>query len=401
MKINVQEYSPQSERWPLWQTGFRPFFLGASLWAIVAMLIWFGVLRLGWQFPFNGLTATIWHGHEMLYGFSVAVIAGFLLTAVPNWTETKPIGGLPLVFVFASWLGARVTGLIGGAEVLVVTACLDLLFLSGLLVCAALPIVRGKHWKQSGILAKVILLIIGNAAYYLGASGHLENGIVLGLNIGFYLVIALVLTLGRRLIPFFIERRLKLSQPVRNDKWVDRASIILFLVFWALQVFTHQTLWIQTIALLLFYLHSFRLYHWHRPGIWADPLLWVLFVSYGFIVLSFALVAAPLFGVNYSPFLALHLFAVGGIGLITCGMMARISLGHSGRDLRAPPRMISIAFVSIALAAIVRVFLPMYFIEHYLLWLTISQWLWIGGFAVFFLNYMTILLSPRIDGKPG
>ena len=114
----VPKLSSKSEWWPLWQTGFRPFFLGAALWAIVAMLVWFGVLQLGWQFSFNGQTPTLWHAHEMVYGFSVAVVAGFLLTAVPNWTGTKAISGFPLMIVFVSWLSARVTGLIGGVDLL-------------------------------------------------------------------------------------------------------------------------------------------------------------------------------------------------------------------------------------------------------------------------------------------
>ncbi len=393
--------APQIRRWELWGTGFRSFFLGAALWSVVSMSLWFGVLHLGWKFPFNGQGSMIWHAHEMIYGYSIAVVSGFLLTAVPNWTETKPVCGLPLGFVFITWLGARIFSVFGGGDLIVLTAGLDLLFIVCLLSCTASPIIKTKNWKQSGVLAKVILLGAGNLAFYLGATGYLENGIRIGLYSGFYLIIALVLVLGRRLIPFFIERRLDLSESIRVDKWLDNVLILLFFMFWVFHVFTQHLVWTQLTALLLFFLHIFRLYHWYRPGIWKDPLLWVLFVAYGFLVLSFIVIALPLFGVDSSPFLPLHLFAVGGIGLITCGMMSRISLGHTGRNIKTPPDMIGFSFACIILAAITRVFLPMFFTNQYGLWLVISQLLWIAGFSVFILSYLSILLSPRIDGKLG
>lgn len=386
---------------PLWQTGYRPFFLGAGLWAIISMFLWFGILRLGWHFPLNGVPAVTWHAHEMVFGYSAAVVAGFLLTAVPNWTGTAAVNGRILIVIFGAWLGARFLSLVGGADLLPVSAGLDLIFITGLFGCVLWPVVRQKKWKQFAILAKVATLGAGNCLYYLGAGGIIENGVHYGLYMGFYLLIALILTLGRRVIPSFIERRLSLPAPLRNDRWVDIGSMVLFIVFWALQIFGAAPRWLQIIALPLLALHCFRLYHWHRPGIWRDPLLWVLFVSYGLITSSFAIVAAPLLGFAYSPLLALHLFAVGGIGLMTCGMMSRVSLGHSGRDIRTPPTAISIAFICIALAAIVRVFPPMLSIDQYMIWLVVSQWLWITGFLIFIFNYAFILIKPRVDGKPG
>lgn len=388
-------------KWVLWHAAYRPFFLGAASWAVFAMLMWFGVLNLGWSFPFNGVSPAIWHGHEMVYGISAAVVAGFLLTAAPKWTDTKPMAGGPLALSFTSWLAARISALFGSSELLPLTASLDLLFITSVLVGIAVPIMRLKQWSQTGVLVKVLLLGVGNGLFYLGVMGVIDHGAVYGLYSSFYLIIALILTFSRRVMPFFIERRLRLPTPLQNFQWLDRSSLILFLVFWGLQVFSQQVVWGQVVALALFALHAIRIYHWYRPGIWSDPLLWVLFVAYGFLVLAFSLVAAPLFGYAVPSFASLHLFAVGGIGLIICGMMARISLGHSGRDVRSPPKTIGVAFLSIAIATIVRVFFPLFDPAHYLLWIAISQWFWMIGFAVFLLNYTRILISPRADGKLG
>ncbi len=365
------------------------------------MLIWFGILHLNWQLPLNGATPALWHAHEMVYGYSLAVIAGFLLTAVPNWTSTPPLSGKLLGLLFFTWLTARIVWLFGYDHLLILVAALDVLFLLGLLICIGLPLLQQKQFKQSGVLVKILLLGIGNATFYLGLAGYLENGVHYGLYTGFYLVIALILTLGRRVIPVFIENRLGLKQHLTNPVWVDRASLLLFLMFWLFEVFGEDNLWAGIFALLLFLVHINRLFHWFQLGIWRDPLLWVLYVSYGFIVLAFGLKGASIFGYNFASSLALHLFAIGGIGLMTCGMMARVALGHTGRNIRKLPARMAIAFISITLAAVVRVAFPILDLKHYLLWLGLSQWLWIASFTIFVWIYYSILMKPRVDGRPG
>ena len=385
----------------VWQTGFRPFFLGAATWSIISMMIWFGLLNLNWQFSMSGLAGVHWHAHEMIYGYTIAVVAGFLLTAVPKWTSSAPVCGSKLMVVFIAWLVARVTGLFGSDNLLLLSAVADMVFIFGLLVLIAIPIIKQRQLKQIGILVKVAILGLGNLAFYLGAANVLENGMFLGLYTGLYLIIALILTLGRRVIPFFIESRLRLENPLNNRKWVEIGSLLLFLVFWIGEVFSQRPQIGAVAAIFLCVLHSVRLFDWYRPGIWSDPLLWVLYVSYLFIVIAFGIKGASLAGFTYSPLLTLHLFAIGGIGLISCGMMTRVSLAHTGRDIRSVPALVTVSFLCIALSAICRVFLPMVNMEKYLLWVSISQLLWIIGFTIFLLIFFSTLLRPRIDGTPG
>ena len=269
------------------------------------------------------------------------------------------------------------------------------------MVSVAVPIIKQGQFRQGGILAKLLLLGLANLSFYLGAENRLDNGVYYGLYASFYLIIALILTMARRVIPGFIARRLALSNTLRNRQWVDIASILLFLIFWLLEVFIQAQQWSSVAALSLFALHSFRLYDWYRSGIWRDPLLWVLYLSYAFIVLGFGLNGISLFIDTHSPLLALHLFAIGGVGLLSCGMMARVSLGHTGRDLRQAPKALVMVFTCTALSAVLRVFLPLVDIARYSLWITISQWFWIIAFSGFVIVFAPVLLKQRVDAEHG
>ncbi len=393
--------SSNSNDMALWQSGFRPFFLGAGCWAVISMFIWFGLLQLNWQFGLNNLSPVIWHAHEMVFGYAVAVVAGFLLTAVPTWTNCRAFSGFRLIGVFSFWLLARITGLMGEGSMLPVTACLDILFILGLFVLISWPIIKSRQYRQFGILTKVLLLGASNISFYLGTGGVFENGIHYGLYTGFYLIIALILTIGGRVIPFFIQRGLNLEKPLQNRIWVNIASLVLFLLFWIPEVFFSVPQLTALVALLLLIVHSIRLFDWYETRIWKKPLLWVLYISYSFIVLGFGLKAGLLVKLSVSSQLVLHMFAIGGVGLMTCGMMSRVSLGHSGRNIHKISIPIVLAFIAIASAAVVRVFFPLFDSQHYPLWISVSQGLWITGFCSFLLVFFPILTTSRIDGRSG
>jgi uncharacterized protein involved in response to NO len=157
---------------------------------------------------------------------------------------------------------------------------------------------------------------------------------------------------------------------------------------------------VSLVAGMLFVLNAIRLGSWYSPGIWQKPLLWSLFFAYGFIVLGFLLNALLPLG-WFNIFVPVHAIAVGGVGFLTMSMMARVSLGHSGRSIHEPPRLIVLAFPVLILAAIVRVFMPWFFPESYLLWIQASQWLWIVSFSLFVFTYFSVLVQPRIDGRAG
>ncbi|MBT9613845.1 MAG: NnrS family protein, partial [Burkholderiales bacterium] len=277
--LSIQFPSQKARAFALFNLGFRPFFLLAALFSLLAILLWGGIFVYGWPAPRLVYSLSQWHAHEMIYGYAMAVVAGFLLTAVRNWTNLPTVTGWPLGGLTALWLAARVVGLVMPQQVWLMAA-LDGAF--NLLLCAALalPIIRAKQKQQIGILSKIVLLTLGNALFYSGALGYLEQGIAWGLYAGLYLIISLIFVMARRVVPFFIERGVGYPVTLKNWIWVDRTSLILLLLFLIVEVFLRWAGIAAWLAALLVGVHGVRLYGWHTPGIWRKPLLWVLFVGY-------------------------------------------------------------------------------------------------------------------------
>jgi uncharacterized protein involved in response to NO len=383
----------------LFNLGFRPFFLLAGVFSLISILIWGGVYIYGWPAPRLPFSLLYWHAHEMIFGYGMAVAAGFLLTAVRNWTKINTLRGLPLAALAALWLGARLAGWIIPGHVLPMML-LDLTFDLWLILAIFRPILRAKQHQQIGMASKLILLMLANLSFYLGALGVLEHGIAWGLYSGVYLLLALVFSMARRVLPFFIERGVGYPVTLKNWMWVDRAGIYLFLIFWIADVIWRNVPVSAALAGLLFAAHTVRLAGWHTKGIWKKPLLWVLFVGYGGATFGFLLKALTPF-LSISPFLALHAFALGGIGIMTAGMMARIALGHTGRDIQRHSRLLAPVFILLCAAFVSRVLLPMFDTVHYLLWLGMAQAAWLIAFALFVWVYTPILIGPRVDRMPG
>jgi uncharacterized protein involved in response to NO len=277
---------------------------------------------------------------------------------------------------------------------------LDLTFDLWLIVALFIPILRAKQHDQIGIASKVILLTLANLCFYLGVSGVLEQGVAWGLYSGLYFLLALVFSMVRRVLPFFIERGVGYPVQLKNWGWIDRSSLYVFLLFVVADVFWQNTPVSAALAGMLFAIHTTRLVGWHTKGIWKKPLLWVLYVGYGCATFGFLLKAlAPFFFL--SPFLALHAFALGGIGMITAGMMARIALGHTGRDIQKHSRLLAPIFILLFAAFVARVVLPIIAPTHYLLWIGLTQAAWLLAFGLFVWVYAPILVKPRVDGMPG
>ena len=380
---------------PALQLGFRPFFLCAPVFAAVSMALWglsyFDLLSA----PDQPLPGFYWHAHAMIYGYAMAVIAGFLLTAVANWTGIRTISGGKLLLVVGLWLGARAAWL-PGYEVWQVAALMDGLFSLGLLSGIVPPVVRQRQWRQMAILSKVLLLIAGNACCYLAIAGVFPSGIHIGIYGGFYLLIGLIMTLARRVIPFFIERALPDAPKPRNCRWLDIASLLLFLVLFINETFLRQPLLSSTSGALLFLVNAARLAGWHVPGIWGSPMLWSLYLSQWLVAAGFLLLAGRGF-FDYPGSLAIHAMAVGGIGLVTSGMMARVSLGHTGRSVTSPPPGVTAVFFLVIAAAVARVAMPLLWPAIHSTWIVLSLLAWISAFVLFFHIYRPILLGPRAD----
>jgi len=390
----------QADRLALFRLGFRPFFLAAALFAVISMTIWMAELVFSAKVLPAGNPPMFWHAHEMIYGYALAVIAGFLLTAVRNWTSTQTLHGQALQALLLLWLLARVASFLSGQFALISSAVLDSLFIIGLSAALTAPVVRAKLWKNMGVVSKIYFFLVGNVIYSLGLLGLFHDGQRIGLYIGLYMILSLILVLSRRVMPMFIERGVGYAVSLKNHLWVDISCFLLFLAFAISDIFFAHPALTAWLAASLCVLHAIRLWGWHTRGIWSKPLLWVLYLAYAWITIGFGLkFAAFITGISSS--LAIHAFTVGGIGMMTLGMMSRISLGHTGRNIMQPPSGLGLMFFTLFLGAFIRVIFPLIFGGHYLLWVGISQALWIAAFALFLYFYTPILIRPRIDGQWG
>lgn len=380
---------------PIWTRGFRPFFSGASLFAIVTMAMWLAVYRFGLHLDLDGLSIFQWHAHEMLFGYSMAVIAGFLLTAAWNWTSLPTASGATLTGIFSLWVLARVL-LSQGTTYVTYAAVADLLFVITLAIAVSRPILKTRQTRQAMVLLLLFLLGMANALFYLGIFGIIGQGVQLGIDFGLYLVLGMVLFMGRRVIPFFIERGVGYRIRLKNSKKNDIATFVLFPAFLVSEVL-FPLYWTGAIlAGALLVSNSIRVNGWHTLGIWQKPLLWGLFLAFLMINVGFLLRAFALF-TELPDYLPLHAFAVGGIGLMTMSMMARVSLGHTGRDIYQNPMLMTVLLAGMVLTTTTRVFAPLVDPVHYQVWIVVSGSMWIITFTFFSIIFIPMALKPRAD----
>ncbi len=391
---------PGDYRVSLLHLGFRPFFLLAGLFAVISTLMWAWVYHGGASAPQLPLHSILWHGHEMVYGYAMAVVAGFLLTAVRNWTGVQTLNGTGLLLLTLCWLTARVLALVPHPGALPAMAALDMMFAVALTAAVAHPILKARQWGQLGILAVPLLLAVAHALFYAGVLGWMALGAQAGLYLGLYLLIFLIFVMGRRVVPFFITKGVDGPVNIPERAWLDQAVLISLGAFVVAEVFVAQPTLSAVLALAAFVFQAIRLRDWHVPGIWRKPLLWSLYLAFVWIALGFALKAlAPLVALN--PFLATHAMAYGGVGLITLGMMCRVSLGHTGRNVFAPPATVTWMLALLVAGTVARVILPMLMPAEHFLWIGLSQAIWIAAFALFLWTYAAMLVKPRVDGRYG
>lgn len=392
--------SSATKPFALFEMGFRLFFLLACLFSIMATGLWLATYTFGWSLPISDVSAIAWHGHEMIFGYSTAIIAGFLLTAVRNWTGVPTITGLPLAILALTWLLARILPLFNSSLLFMWAACFDVLFLFGLALATIYPVVKVKQWKQAAVMSKIVLLLAANILYYLGAFHIIEQGVSWGLFSAVYIIMALIFTLARRVMPFFIERGVGYDVKLKNWSIIDSSSLILLAALMMVDVFFKQMLLTALFSLALAIIHSIRLWGWYTQGIWKKPLLWVLFLGYGMFILGFILTAFNFFTL-YATTMPLHAFTYGGIGMMTLGMAARISLGHTGNNINEPPKILFWVFLIFFMGALTRVVMPILLPSAYLQLIGASQVLWIMAFTLFLYRYFMIFIRPRVDGLAG
>lgn len=378
----------------LFNLGFRPFFLGGAISAALLIGLWLVIYSRGYQ-PGYYSYGVYWHAHEMLFGYTLAIIAGFLLTAVRNWTSIQTPHGKPLALLFLLWLCARLMPLFGSLPPELV-AIVDLSFAPMLAGAIGWPIIRSGNYRNLIFIPLLLAFFIANSLVHLQLLGITTGTADLGFQLALFLVITIISLIGGRVIPFFTERGVQ-GVNCRRFSWIEKGIIPLTLLW----LICSLTPW-QPVTLflsgLLAVVHLVRLAGWFNPAILRVPLVWILQLGYLFIVLGFALYTLTLADM-LSKSIAYHAFAAGGIGGLTLGMMARVSLGHTGRPLQVPPLIIC-AFVLMLLSAVIRVSviaLPL----PYLASLHLSGSLWVLSWILFVAYYLPILVKPRVDGVYG
>ena len=379
----------------LFSYGFRPFFLAGSAWAAISILLWvpqfFGELTLP-----NVFTPRDLHVHEMLYGYVAAVIAGFLLTAIPNWTGRLPVAGFPLAALFAVWLAGRMAIYLSTTLGAPLAALIDVAFLVALAMVALREIVAGRNWRNLRILGVLVILIAGNIAFHVEAAtfGAADYGI----RIGVASAIGLIMLIGGRIVPsfthnFLVRQSADRDAPARLPRSFSRfdaVSILLGLI--ALIAWIIWPSWIITGALLLVAsaAHAVRLARWAGERTLTDRLVLVLHVGYSFVSIGFLLTGLAVLRPDLlSPSAGAHAWTVGAIGMMPLAVMTRATLGHTGRPLVAS-RATEIIYALCLVAALARIAASFWYSE---LLLQVAAFAWIGAFLGFVLVYGPILVG--------
>jgi uncharacterized protein involved in response to NO len=349
-------------------------------------------LTVGWDIG-GGYGGLNWHAHVMLFGYTSAALAGFMLTAIPNWTGRLPVSGRPLLALVTLWLAGRVAMAAPDVIGLTWAAGIDALFMPSLAAIAAREIIAGKNWKNLKILAGLLGLSIANAAFHYSV---LTQGEALGasrLTIGVYVM--LIALVGGRIVPSFTRNYLakaqaaKLPKPFSTYDIVAIAALVPAFLAW---VFAGDGIISAVLAFGACLLQSYRLARWQGWRTIDEPLLAVMHVAYSFIPIGLLCIGLSELGLLSAPS-ALHVLTVGAVGTMTLAVMTRASLGHTGRRLTASTT-ISLAYLSLILSAAIRPFAEV-IPEHYHLLLELAAGGWLIAFALFLIEYGPILLRKN------
>jgi uncharacterized protein involved in response to NO len=378
--------------------GFRPFFLLAALDAVVTLAVLYGALLHG-LWPADAPLPGRWHGHEMLFGFVAAAIAGFLLTAVPTWTNRPPVTGVPLAALVVVWLAGRIAmspavGLLGTPLVLV-----DALFFPALAItlAAALGPARNyRNWPFVLILAALTAADLTFLGLQLGWIARLPFD---PLRIAADLVQLMIAVVGGRIIPAFTRNALAKSGvqvAIPPRPWLDRAALGAVVVVLAVDLVRPNGAAAGVVALAAAALLAARLARWHGQRTARQPILWILHVGYAWLIVSLALKAALLLGGALWAAQWMHALTAGAFGTMVLGVMTRVALGHTGRLLTVA-RSIVVAYGLVIGGAVLRVAGPAVVPAYYLPVLTAAMVCWAGAFAIFVAVYLPILVAPRAD----
>ncbi len=380
----------------LLSAGFRPFFLLSAIWAALAVPLWLAFFAGAGAVP-TLLPPPVWHAHEMVYGYAAATVAGFMLTASPNWTGRMPLQGASLAGLAVLWIAGRIGVLLSADFGAAGAAVLDLAFPVAFVAVIAREIVAGRNWRNLPMVGALTLLLVGNALVHVEALGWAATG-QLGNRIGIATLLMLISLIGGRIVPSFTRNWLTRQRPDHTAPasfgWADRGALgatAIAVIAWVAAPEAVATAWLALVAAVA---QGVRLARWRGAGTWREPLLWVLHLGYGWLALGFLLLAVNGFMPLLPATAALHALTAGAIGTMTLAVMTRASLGHTGRKLVAG-RGTTTIYVLVTVAAVLRLLAPLAGAQ-YLLVLSLAGAAWTGAFGLFVVLYGPPLLTSRV-----
>lgn len=381
---------------PFLSYGFRPFFMFASAYAALAMLVWIGAL-MGWLSPPFAMPAADWHIHEMLFGFAAAGLAGFLLTAVANWTGREPVKGMPLAGLSVLWMAGRLAVTRGEDFSPGMVAAMDLPFLATLTVVFGREVIAAGNRRNFPIIAAVAFLTVANALTHAEAFGLGAEWVGVGQRLGMHVYILLIILIGGRVIPAFTGNWLKKTgrpgEPVTI--WVFELAVLGIAIIAAVADTAMPGGPVTSGVLVLAGgLHLIRLSRWQGLQTLSEPIVWILHLGYLWVGLGSLLLGLSGLDNSLPRAAALHALTAGAIGTMFLAMMTRASLGHTGRPLEVSPATV-MAYVLVTLAAVSRVIAPWWDAVWAEL-MIMSAGTWIAGFGLFFALYFPLWTKPRI-----
>ena len=377
----------------LWNLGFRPFYLLASIFAAISILLW--IAEYAGYLPGGYLRDPVWHAHEMLFGYTVAVITGFLFTAGRNWTGRPTPTGWLLAGYALLWIAGRVSVL---TPYPACAAILNGLFPIAVAIGLAVPMARSDNRRNYFFVGLLVLLGLATFAVHMARLGVVAWPQRASLQVGLDIVLFIIAVMAGRVVPMFTNNGIPGVRATRNPL-VEKAAlggVLLLIVADLLQI---DPAWIGVLALVVAAAHAARLWLWQPWRTRPAPLVWILHVAYAWIVVYLVLRALAAWSVIGAP-LAVHALTIGAIGGMTIGMMTRTARGHSGRPLVAD-RIEVACYALVEIAAVIRVFGGMALPQFYVATVVVSGLCWSAGFALFAIRYWPILTRPRLDGKPG
>jgi len=384
---------PAATGFALWNLGFRPFYLLASIFSAISVLIW--AAQFSGYVSSAYLQGPLWHGHEMLFGFTMAVIAGFLLTAVRAWTGQSTPAGVPLMALAALWILGRVLVL---TPLATAAAMVNAAFPMALAVAIGIPLVRSRNVRNYFFVGLLVLMGGLIVVLHLALQGFLEVRPRLAVLFGLDVVLFIMTVMGGRVIPMFTNNGVPGARATHSPL-VEKMALGSVLMLFAADVLQLQSAAVAGIAAIGAIAHAVRLFLWKPWRTLAAPLVWILHAAYAWIVVH--LVLRALSGMEWmGESFAIHALTAGAIGGLTLGMMTRTARGHTARPLVADGYELT-GFLLIQIAAVVRVFGGMVSSGLYLPSIQASGVLWAAAFGLYAVRYWPVLSRPRLDGKRG